>query len=122
MAGAQQPARRGASLRLVTLALLLLLAIYLYQSGRLQQLAAHAAAQVGLAQAEPRPGAIRSFFTTPALVYPDTPQQRPTSPLLVAVLSDLAAARTSVDLAVFDFDIPALADALLRAAGRGVVV
>jgi phosphatidylserine/phosphatidylglycerophosphate/cardiolipin synthase-like enzyme len=122
MAGAQQSARRGATLRLVTLALLLLLAIYLYQSGRLQQLAAHAAAQVGLAQTEPQPGAIRSFFTTPALVYPDTPQQRPTSPLLVAVLSDLDTARSSVDLAVFDFDIPAMTDALLRAAARGVVV
>jgi len=30
--------------------------------------------------------------------------------------------RASVDLAVFDFDIPALTDALLRAAARGVVV
>jgi phosphatidylserine/phosphatidylglycerophosphate/cardiolipin synthase-like enzyme len=122
MAVVQQTLRRGATMRLVTLALLLLLAIYLYQSGRLQQLVAHAAAQVGLAQPESRPGAIRAFFTTPALVYPDTPQQRPTSPLLVAVLSDLDTARASVDLAVFDFDIPAMTDALLRAAARGVVV
>jgi len=122
MAIKQHSARRGSTLRLVTLALLLLLAIYLYQSGRLQQLAAHAAAQIGLAQPEPRSGAIQAFFTTPALVYPDAPQQRPASPLLVAVLADLAAARTSIDLAVFDFDIPAMTDALLRAAGRGVAV
>jgi len=122
MAVAQHASRRGATLRLVMLALLLLLAIYLYQSGRLTQLAAHAAAQVGLAQPEPQPGAIRAFFTTPALVYPDAPQQRPASPLLGAVLADLDAARTSVDLAAFDFDIPAITDALLRAAARGVVV
>ncbi len=122
MAVAQHSLRRGARLRLVALALLLLLTIYLYQSGRLQQLAAHAAAQVGLAQPEPRPGAIRAFFTTPALVYPDAPHQRPVSPLLGAVLADLDLARASVDLAVFDFDIPALTDALLRAGARGVVV
>ena len=122
MAGAQHTSRRGTTLRLVTLALLMLFAIYLYQSGRLQQLAARAAAQVGLAQSEPQPGAIRAFFTTLALVYPDAPQQRPDSPLLVAVLADLDAARVSIDLAVFDFDIPAMTDALLRAARRGVVV
>src|SRR3954454_21698960 len=122
MAFAQPEARRGATVRLVLLALLVPLTIYLYQSGRLQQLAAHAAAQIGLAQPKPRPGAIQAFFTTPALVYPDAPQQRPTSPLLAAVLADLDAARDSVDLASFDFDIPAMTDALLHAAARGVVV
>src|SRR5262245_30114610 len=122
MAIQQHSSRRGGTLRLVILALLLLLAIYLYQSGRLQQLAVHAAAQIGLAQPEVRPGAIQAFFTTPTLVYPDAPQQRPASPLLGAVLADLNAARASIDLAVFDFDIPAMTDALLRAARRGVVV
>ena len=115
--------RRRVTLHMITLALLLL-TIYLYQSqsGRLPQLVAHAAAQVGLAQPEPQPGAIRAFFTTPALVYPDTPRQRPTAPLLAAVLADLDAARASVDLASFDFDIPAITDALLHAAARGVTV
>jgi phosphatidylserine/phosphatidylglycerophosphate/cardiolipin synthase-like enzyme len=108
---------RGSPLRLVILALLLL-ALYLYQSGRLQQIAA----QAGLAQAQSPPGAIRAFFTTPTLVYPDAPQQRPASPLLAAVLDDIDAARASVDLASFDFDIPAITDALLRAAQRGVAV
>jgi phosphatidylserine/phosphatidylglycerophosphate/cardiolipin synthase-like enzyme len=122
MAVAQHSSRRGVTLRLVILALLPLLTIYLYQSGRIQQLAAHAVAQVGLAQPEPQPGAIRAFFTTPALVYPDAPQQRPASPLLEAVLADLDAARASVNLAAFDFDIPAMTDALLRATARGVVV
>jgi phosphatidylserine/phosphatidylglycerophosphate/cardiolipin synthase-like enzyme len=122
MAVVQPASRRGATLRLIILALLLPLTIFLYQSGRLQQLAAYAVAQVGLAQPEPRPGAIRAFFTTPALVYPDAPQQRPMSPLLAAVLADLDAARASVDLASFDFDVPAMTDALLRADSRGVVV
>src|SRR4051812_26455368 len=116
MAVTQHSARRGATLRLIILALLLLLTLYLYQSGRLQQLAARAVAQAGLAQPAPQPGAIQAFFTTPALVYPDAPQQRPASPLLGAVLADLDAARASVDLASFDFDIPAMTDALLRAA------
>ena len=114
--------RRGAPIGVVLLALLLPLTIFLYQSGQLQQLAAHAAAQAGLAQPKPQPAAMRVFFTTPALVYPDAPHQRPVSPLLVAVLADLDAARTSVDLAAFDFDIPAVTDALLRADKRGVLV
>jgi phosphatidylserine/phosphatidylglycerophosphate/cardiolipin synthase-like enzyme len=122
MAVAQPALRRGVTMRLVILALLLPLTIFLYQSGRLQQLAAHTVAQIGFAQPKPQPGAIRAFFTTPALVYPDAPEQRPASPLLAAVLADLDAARTSVDLAAFDFDIPAMTNALLRADARGVVV
>src|SRR6476469_3466526 len=119
MAVVRSSSRRVPTLRLVALALLVLLASYLYQSGRLQQLAAHAAAQVGLVKPAPLPSMIRPFFTTPALVYPDTPQQRPASPLLTAVLADLNRARVSVDLASFDFDIPAVTDALLHAAARG---
>ena len=63
--------RPAATLPIVLLALLLLLAIYLFQSGRLAQLAT-SAAQAALAQPQPRPGAIQAFFTTPALVYPDS--------------------------------------------------
>ena len=122
MAAAQPILRRGATTRIVLLALLLPLTIFLYQSGRLQQMATHAAAQIGLAPPKHQPGALGVFFTTPALVYPDASQQRAVSPLLVAVLADLDAARVSVDLASFDFDIPAMTDALLRANKRGVVV
>jgi phosphatidylserine/phosphatidylglycerophosphate/cardiolipin synthase-like enzyme len=108
------PRRGGVSLPIVVLALLMLIALYLYQSGRLQQL---------MARAEPaRAGAMQSFFTTPTLVYPDQPQHRPASPLLEAVLADLDAAHDSVDLASFDFDIVEVTDALLRARGRGVSV
>jgi phosphatidylserine/phosphatidylglycerophosphate/cardiolipin synthase-like enzyme len=122
MAVAQPASRRRATIRMVILALLLPLTIFLYQSGRFQQLAAHTAAQIGFVQPKPQLGAIRVFFTTPALVYPDVPGQRPVAPLLAAVLADLDAARNSVDLAAFDFDIPAMTNALLRADARGVVV
>jgi phosphatidylserine/phosphatidylglycerophosphate/cardiolipin synthase-like enzyme len=122
MAAAQPVLRRGATTRIVLLALMLPLTIFLYQSGQLQELAAHAAGRIGLAPPKPQLGALRVFFTTPALVYPDASQQRPMSPLLVAVLADLDAARVSVDLASFDLDIPAITDALLRANRRGVVV
>jgi len=122
MAGVDRALRRGATTGRVMLALALLLGLYLYHSGRLEQLVAHAEAQIGLGQPKAPPGAIRAFFTTPALAYPDLPQHRPASPLLAAVLADLEVAHTSVDLASFDFDIPAITDALLRAGARGVVV
>src|SRR4051794_31379237 len=122
MAEMQPASRRRATLHLVILGLLLLLAVFLYQSGRLQRLAVHAASQVGLAQPALQTGAIRAFFTTPTLVYPDAPQQRPASPLLAAVLADLDAARARGGLGAFDFYIPAISDALLPASARGVVV
>jgi phosphatidylserine/phosphatidylglycerophosphate/cardiolipin synthase-like enzyme len=121
MANRPTAARPSATLAIVLLALLLLVTIYLFQSGQLAQLAANAA-RAGLAQPQPPPGAIQALFTTPALVYPDTPRRRPSSPLLAAVLADLDAARTTIDLASFDFDIPAITDALLRAARRGIGV
>jgi phosphatidylserine/phosphatidylglycerophosphate/cardiolipin synthase-like enzyme len=114
-------ARPIATLPIVLLALLLLVGFYLLQSGRLASLATYTAERVGLAEPS-QPSAIQPFFTTPALVYPDTPRQRPSSPLLVAVLADLNAARTTIDLASFDFDIPAVTDALLSASRRGVAV
>jgi phosphatidylserine/phosphatidylglycerophosphate/cardiolipin synthase-like enzyme len=67
-------------------------------------------------------GLVQVFFTTPSLVYPDVPERRPSSPLLQAVVADVDAARRSVDLAVFDLDIGALGEALVRAKQRGVQV
>jgi phosphatidylserine/phosphatidylglycerophosphate/cardiolipin synthase-like enzyme len=67
-------------------------------------------------------GPITAFFTTPTLRYPDDPRDRADSPLLDAVLADIEGARQAVDVASFDFDLPPLADALLRAARRGVAV
>jgi phosphatidylserine/phosphatidylglycerophosphate/cardiolipin synthase-like enzyme len=114
------PPRRSISLLTVLLALLLLFATYLYYSGTLGQWLARAAP--GGASPPLEGGAIQVFFTTPALAYPDQPAHRPPSPLLGAVLADLSAARASVDLATFDFDVPEVADALIRAKGRGVAV
>jgi phosphatidylserine/phosphatidylglycerophosphate/cardiolipin synthase-like enzyme len=125
----REPASRrgGVALTIVVLALALLGAIYLYQTGRLQQLIVGAAVQVGLIRSmpavdQPSLGAVQVFFTTPSLTYPDKPLQRPASPLLQAVISDLDAARTSVELASFDFDIVEVTDALLHANRRGVIV
>lgn len=66
--------------------------------------------------------AVQVFFTTTSLVYPDKPASRPSSPLLEAVLSDIGGARTSIDIATFDFDIPQITDALTKAKKRGVKV
>jgi len=114
----------------ILIALLLLLALYLYQSGALQRwwdgLTGGGATS---GPAAPRPsgstgavGDIQIFFTTTALVYPDNRDHRPVSPLLQAVIADIDAAHTSVDLAAFDFDIPEITEALLRAKQRGATV
>jgi phosphatidylserine/phosphatidylglycerophosphate/cardiolipin synthase-like enzyme len=123
---------------MILLLLLVLLGVYLYQDGTLQRwLDQIAGRKVDLptipappsgGQAPPAQpptassGDIQIFFTTPSLVYPDNRNQRSASPLLQAVIADIDAARKSVDLAVFDFDIPELADALIRAKGRGLAV
>ena len=65
---------------------------------------------------------IQVFLTTPSLVYPDVAKNRPDVPLLTAFLADVGAARTSIDIAVFDIDLPALGDALVAAQRRGVAV
>jgi phosphatidylserine/phosphatidylglycerophosphate/cardiolipin synthase-like enzyme len=55
-------------------------------------------------------------------VYPDQPNQRKVSPLEQAVITDVTAAKRSIDVAVFDFDLNDLGDALIAAKQRGVVV
>lgn len=72
--------------------------------------------------APPQSTALQVFLTTPTLAYPDKPHQRPQSPLLQAILADIDAARTSIDLASFDFDIDTITDALIRAHRRGATV
>jgi phosphatidylserine/phosphatidylglycerophosphate/cardiolipin synthase-like enzyme len=67
-------------------------------------------------------GLIKVFFTTPSLVYPDRRQLRQPSPLLDGVLSDIADAEQSIDVASFDFDVLELSDALAQARQRGVAV
>jgi phosphatidylserine/phosphatidylglycerophosphate/cardiolipin synthase-like enzyme len=114
--------RRGISPATVFLLLALLVALYLYQSGRLQRVVADAAVPSAGGRALGGSPAIQVFFTTPTLVYPDTPSGRRAVPLLAAVVADIDAARHSVDLATFDFDLREVADALLRARARGAAV
>ncbi len=65
---------------------------------------------------------VRVFFTTPTLRYPDAPNRRAVSPVLHGLIDDIAHARTSVDVAAFDLDLPQLVDALIAAKRRGVAV
>lgn len=120
MAGTTRP---GARRPLLVVALLVALLLgYLYQAGMLRPLAFAAAERAGLATAAPANPRLQAFFTTPTLVYPDKTWQRPAVPLLQQLIADIDRARSRVDIAVFDFDLPELADALLRAQRRGVAV
>ena len=111
--GARRPLR-------VVVLLAALLIFYLHQAGTIRTLTFAAAERAGLAAAAPANPRLQVFFTTPTLIYPDHPWQRPAVPLLQQLIADIDRARSSVDIAVFDFDLPELADALLRAQRRGV--
>ncbi len=67
-------------------------------------------------------GLIKAYFTTPTLAYPDRRDKRSVSPLLDAVIEDVNEASRTIDIAVFDIDLSALADALIAAQQRGVQV
>ncbi len=75
--------------------------------------------------ASPQPEASEAFqiyMNTGELIYPDVPQNRTQPALYAAFLADITAATESIDIAVFDIDLPELGDALVAAAKRGVVV
>jgi phosphatidylserine/phosphatidylglycerophosphate/cardiolipin synthase-like enzyme len=132
MARRRKPTPRTASPGNVLIALLLLLVVYLYQNGTLQRwwdsLTRGGAPSNQPALATPAPagaggaGDMQVFFTTTSLVYPDVRNRRPVSPLLQTVIADIDGAQKSVDLATFDFDIPEVTDALIRAKQRGAAV
>ncbi len=67
-------------------------------------------------------GSLQVFFTTPYLVYPDVPANRRPPPLETALIADIDNAQQSVDVAVFEYNLPGIRDALVRAAERGVRV
>jgi phosphatidylserine/phosphatidylglycerophosphate/cardiolipin synthase-like enzyme len=67
-------------------------------------------------------GTLQTFFTTPWLVYPDVPEQRAAPPFEQAIIADIDAAQQSVELATFDYNLPSIAAALIRAHERGVTV
>lgn len=135
------PARRGnVSSRTVIIVVLILIGLYLYESGKLQEwLGKNLPSQSGQQQVpttvtpatqtpqntqnqQQQAGGYQVFFTTPSLIYPDRAATRVPSPLLQAVISDVNAATTSIVVAVFDLDLPTLTDALVQAAQRGVQV
>ncbi|HEY3228025.1 MAG TPA: phospholipase D-like domain-containing protein [Roseiflexaceae bacterium] len=119
----RQSTRRRAAPGTIVIALLVLIFVYLYTSGALGRWRdSIAQGRTSLATRTASADDIQVFFTTPALVYPDVPGQRTTSPLLRAVLADIATARKSIDLATFDFDIPQITEALIRAKQRGIEV
>lgn len=67
-------------------------------------------------------GAIQVFFTTPTLIYPDVPDERTPPPYEKAIIADLDAAQSSIDMAVFEYNLTSIAEALVRAQERGVAV
>ena len=76
--------------------------------------------QVSLSKAVSYEGAwFQAFFTRPR--YPENPAER-AGGIDTAIAADIDSATTTVDLAVFDFDLPSLTEALLRARQRGIAV
>lgn len=67
-------------------------------------------------------GAIRAFFTTPSLVYPDVPKERRPPPYEQAIVADIDAATRSVDMATYEYNLTSISQALVRAQQRGVTV
>jgi phosphatidylserine/phosphatidylglycerophosphate/cardiolipin synthase-like enzyme len=67
-------------------------------------------------------GAIQVFFTTPSLVYPDVAKNRTPPPSERAIIADIDAAASSVDMATYEYNLTSVADALVRAKKRGVKV
>lgn len=62
------------------------------------------------------------YTNTAELVYPDVPAERQMPQFYQAFLADIAAATQSIDIAVFDLDLPELTEALVAAQQRGVKV
>jgi phosphatidylserine/phosphatidylglycerophosphate/cardiolipin synthase-like enzyme len=112
---------------LVGLAALALVILLLYSPARVLTALGIDPDLFGLAD-PPRPaviaaqGAIAVFFTTPELVYPDVPRGRIAPAHERALLADIAAARSSIELASFEYNLDSLAAALSRAQARGVTV
>jgi phosphatidylserine/phosphatidylglycerophosphate/cardiolipin synthase-like enzyme len=62
----------------------------------------------------------RLYFTDPP--DKDDPKNRPTDTVAEAVIASLDAAARTIDAATYDFNLPALAEALIAARQRGAVV
>jgi phosphatidylserine/phosphatidylglycerophosphate/cardiolipin synthase-like enzyme len=76
----------------------------------------------GAADAPASTGEIQVFFTTPSLTYPDVAKNRTPPPYEQAIIADIDAAVSSVDMATYEYNLTSIADALVRAKKRGVKV
>jgi len=111
----QRSSRRRPSPLYLLLFLVVALVLYLYQSGRLDWLGLPRAARVVTA---PSGGWVQAYFTSPD--YADAaPHQGGVDSLVAA---DIAAAQKSVDVVSFEFNLPAITQALIDAHQRGVRV
>ncbi|PDW04971.1 phospholipase D-like domain-containing protein [Candidatus Viridilinea mediisalina] len=127
-AGPRRTRRRGPTL-LLLLGLLVAGLVLSGQSSPTRWLVALGLDPVALGLVErPRPAAVSGdgritlFFTTPDLVYPDQPKRRIAPAAERALLADLAAARHTIELASFEYNLMSLAQALAQAQTRGVQV
>lgn len=119
------PLRRPLTVRSLLVGLALLTLVFLYQEGYLDRwLGLPLRAVFGPAppQATSSSGSVTAYFTTPALVYPDERDRRRPPPFESALIADIDAAQTSVDMAVFEYNLTSIAAALVRAQQRGVTV
>lgn len=132
-----KPTRRslaGRSISCCALLLLLLLAVvavalFFILANNSSRQAKQAGA--GLASASPgttalvstpgnSPGWYQLFFTRP--IYPDTPAKRGDAPVVDRFVELLNSAQSSIDLAIYQFDLPTATQALVEAKKRGVQV
>jgi phosphatidylserine/phosphatidylglycerophosphate/cardiolipin synthase-like enzyme len=117
--------RRAGSISLwgVLALLALLLIVYYLERGN--------GLEIGLPSAQPPAtapprvaggGEIRTYFTTPALIYPDRADARVPASMETALIADLDAAKSSIEMATFEYNLVSIVDALVRAKVRGVDV
>jgi phosphatidylserine/phosphatidylglycerophosphate/cardiolipin synthase-like enzyme len=104
---------------LLLVALLLVLGAYLFRAGGLLAPDVPDLAEMLAPTPAPRLALIQVYFTTPT--FPDDPTDH-LGGLDWILAQDIADARQSVAVAAYDFDLDAVADALLEADARGVEV
>jgi phosphatidylserine/phosphatidylglycerophosphate/cardiolipin synthase-like enzyme len=99
------------------------LGYYLWQRGDLRVIGIEPPAPTAVPTPLPiGSGEIQPFFTTPYLVYPDQEEFRRPSPFEQALIADIDSAQRSVDMVTFEYNLDSVAQALVRAAERGVQV
>lgn len=98
----------------IVLLVLLVLLWLIQQSGGLGLGTAPTDAPMATATTAAAPAWFELFVTTPG--------SEGTNPVETALIAGIASARQSVDVAVYDLDLPAVAEALVQAQARGVPV